>query len=447
MTKPPAGVPFVALLAALLVMGCAAAWAGPEGAGDPTLRTKRVSVTSTGAEVGRDSVSPAVSDDGRIVAFYSKSPKLVPGDTNGESDVFVHDRDTGITERVSVSSTGEEGNGLSFIPELSGDGRFVAFQSLATNFVDDDTNDGTDIFVHDRETGTTELVSVGMDGSVGNFFSFQSALSQDGRFIAFASFAGNLTDGPNGDGADVFVRDMQEGTTELVSIGLNGEPADFPDSFAPSISADGNIVAFDSDATNIVENDTNFAADSFVRNMTTGETVRVSVNSQGGQGKWGGVDPELTADGGAVLFSSESRLAPGDEGRSPDAFVHDLATGETKRVSRGIGGELLDGEAFGTGISDDGRFVSYVSPATNIVPGDTNGDYDHFRFDMETGETVRMSVNSRGRQAKGDKGIFIQGEISGDGRFYVWESAATNLVRNDGNNKYDVFIRGPYEDG
>jgi Tol biopolymer transport system component len=437
----------IAVLSAMSLIVAGSASGAPSGLGLPSLRTERVSVASDGTEVGRDSLTPAVSDDGRIVAFYSKSPKLVPGDTNGESDVFVHDRDSGITERVSVSSTGEEGNGLSFIPELSGDGRFVAFQSLATNFVEGDTNDGSDIFVHDRETGTTELVSVGSNGEVGNFFSFQSALSQDGRFIAFASFAGNLTDGPNGDGADVFVRDMQEGTTELVSIGLNGEPANFPDSFAPSISADGSIVAFDSDATNLVEGDTNSAADSFVRNMTTRVTVRVSVNSQGSEGRWGGVDPELTADGGAVLFTSESRLAPGDTGRSPDAFVHDLGTGKTKRVSRAMGGELLDREAFGTGISDDGRFASFVTAASNVVPGDTNEDWDHFRYDRQTGVTVRISVNSRGRQAKGDKGIYIQGEISGDGRFYVWESAATNLVRNDENNKYDVFIRGPYGDG
>ena len=435
--------PFAALIGVLLVS--TSTWAKPNGAGDPELKTQRVSVTSEGAEGGRNSLAPAVSDDGRIVAFYSKSPDLVPGDTNGESDVFVHDRETGITERVSVSSTGEQGNGLSILPELSGDGRFVAFQSLATTFVDGDTNEGTDIFVHDRETGATELVSVGFDGNVGDFFSFQSSLSHDGRFIAFASFASNLVDGPNGDGSDVFLRDMQEGSTELVSIGLNGEPADFPDTFAPSVSADGSIVAFDSQATNLVEGDSNFAADSFVRDMTAGVTVRVSVNSQGNQGRWGGVDPELTADGGAVLFTSESRLAPGDQGRTPDAYVHDLTTGKTKRVSRGIGGELLDGEAFGTGISDDGRFLSFVTAATNIVPRDTNGDWDHFRFDMETGETVRVSVDSRGREAKDDKGIFIQGEMSGDGRFYVWESASTNLVRNDENSKYDVFIRGPYE--
>src|SRR5216117_509323 len=252
--------------------------------------TERVSVASGGTTEGNDtSLGSALSADGRFVAFDSAATDLVAGDTNGVSDVFVHDRQTGTTERVSVASDGAQGNGRSglvtfaFPPALSADGRFVAFVSFATNLVAGDTNGATDVFVHDRQTGTTERVSVASDGTESNAASLGSALSADGRFVAFQSDATNLVAGDTNGATDVFVHDRQTGMTERVSVASGGtEGNGFSAGLA--LSADGRFVAFHSTATNLVAGDTNGATDVFVHDRQTGTTERVSVDSDGTQG-------------------------------------------------------------------------------------------------------------------------------------------------------------------
>src|SRR5438093_763515 len=193
---------------------------GGRSAGAQT--TVRVSVASDGTEGNDVSLGSALSADGRFVAFDSAATDLVAGDTNGVSDVFVHDRQTGTTERVSVASDGAQGNNASSYPALSADGRFVAFDSDATNLVAGDTNGTTDVFVHDRQTGTTERVSVASGGGTqgngksGGFFAFP-ALSADGRFVAFQSDATNLVAGDTNGTTDVFVHDRPTATTERVT--------------------------------------------------------------------------------------------------------------------------------------------------------------------------------------------------------------------------------------
>src|SRR5438552_5705991 len=190
--------------------------------------TERVSVDSGGTEANDASLSSALSADGRFVAFDSAATDLVAADTNGVSDVFVHDRQTGATERVSVASGGAQGNGSSgligfaFPPALSADGRFIAFVSFATNLVAGDTNGATDVFVHDRLTGTTERVSVASGGTEGNDASLGFALSADGRFVAFQSDATNLVAGDTNGATDVFVHDRQTGTTERATVATGG---------------------------------------------------------------------------------------------------------------------------------------------------------------------------------------------------------------------------------
>src|SRR5947209_1614213 len=266
---------------------------GGRSAGAQT--TVRVSVASDGTEGNDVSLGSALSADGRFVAFDSAATDLVAGDTNGVSDVFVHDRQTGTTERVSVASDGAQGNGSSglvtfaFPPALSADGRFVAFVSFATNLVASDTNGATDVFVHDRQTGTTERVSVASDGTEGNAASAGATLSADGRFVAFHSAATNLVAGDTNGTNDVFVHDRQTGTTERVSV--NGFSA------GPALSADGRFVAFHSTATNLVAGDTNGATDVFVHDRQTGTTERVSVASDGTQGNDASSYPALSADG------------------------------------------------------------------------------------------------------------------------------------------------------
>jgi Tol biopolymer transport system component len=233
-------------LAALVLVPAAALAAGP---------IQRVSLSSTGKQGFCDSYAPALSDNGRFVAFSSGAAKLVPGDGNHKVDVFVRDLRTGKTTLVSLGQGGVEGNGTSDFPALSAGGRFVAFDSEAGNLVPGDTNGAEDVFVRDRLTGTTERVSVATDGTQGNGYSFLGNVSSDGRYVTFESGASNLVPGDTNDGFDVFVRDRLNGTTERVSLGPGGIQAD-GSSFAPQISGDGRVVVFQSEARNLAPGDT-----------------------------------------------------------------------------------------------------------------------------------------------------------------------------------------------
>ena len=246
--------------------------------------TVRVSVDSAGTQANSQSFAPAVSRDGRVVAFHSDASNLVPGDANNASDVFVHDRQSRATTRVSVATGGAEGNGSSSAPALSADGRFVTFVSDATNLVTGDTNFARDVFLHDRQTGTTTRISVSTAGDQGNIHSLSSAISDDGRFVAFSSYAANLVAGDTNESADIFVRDRQDNSTSRVSVYSDGTEVE-GDSLAPAISADGRVVAFDSDAWLLIWGDTNEARDIFVYDRQNGLTTRVSVDDGGDAGE------------------------------------------------------------------------------------------------------------------------------------------------------------------
>jgi hypothetical protein len=206
----------------------------------------------------------SLSVDGRYVVFESAASTLVPGDTNGSWDVFVRDRETDTTERVSVGSTGEEGNDTSYSGPISADGRYVVFLSWASNLVPEDTNGVGDVFLHDRLTGQTELLSVSSTGEQGDGESFPSAISADGRYVAFHSYATNLVPGDTNGTYDVFVHDRETGATERVSIGSAGEQGNGQSLWA-DMSPDARCVAFSSDASNLVPGDTNGATDILVR--------------------------------------------------------------------------------------------------------------------------------------------------------------------------------------
>ncbi len=237
--------------------------------------TRRVSVSSAGAEGNGFSNGPAISADGRYVAFDGEATNFVPGDTNGFRDVFVRDRQNGATERVSLDSSGIQGNEFSFDPSISADGRFVAFSSRATNFVPVDANfNRYDIFVRDRQSSATELVSLSSAGVQGDHDSNNPSVSADGRYVAFNSLATNLVPGDTNAKSDIFVRDRQIGATERVSVDSAGAQANGLCGI-PMISADGRFVAFESDATNLVPGDTNGVRDVFVRDRQSGTTERV----------------------------------------------------------------------------------------------------------------------------------------------------------------------------
>ena len=207
--------------------------------------TERISVGLEGEDANGYSSTSALSAEGRFVAFTSRASNLVAGDDNGAADIFVYDRQTGTTERVSVGLEEENANDRSYTPALSADGRYVAFWSFASNLVPEDTNEEPDVFVYDRQTGTTERVSIGLEGEEANGDSGGPSLSADGRHVAFWSEASNLVPGDTNGYRDIFIYDRQTGTTERVSVGLEGAEANRL-STLPALSADGGSVAFQS---------------------------------------------------------------------------------------------------------------------------------------------------------------------------------------------------------
>ncbi len=403
--------------------------------------TSRVSVDSGGMQGNLASgwYGCAISADGRYVAFWSRATNLVGGDTNNVADVFVHDRQSGTTERVSVDSGGVQGGAKSLYPAISADGRYVAFQSDASTLVVGDMNATSDIFVHDRRSGTTERVSVDSGGAEGNGLSYYAAISVDGRYVAFDSSATNLVAGDTNAFTDVFVHDRQSGATERVSVDSGGAEGNDGSGGFLSISADGRYVVFGSYATNLVGGDTNGLFDLFVHDRQIGVTERVSVDSAGAEGNGLSFYPSISADGRHVAFASiASNLVGGDTNASYDAFVHDRQSGTTERVSVDSSGAQGDFDSFYPVISADGRHVAFPSYTTNLVGGDTNGAPDVFVHDRQSGATERVSVDSDG--AQGNSGSY-EPSISADGRYVAFHGLATNLVGGDTNGVSDVFVR------
>ena len=400
--------------------------------------TERISVSSSGAEGDSGSGVASISADGRYVVFYSDATNLVGGDGNGQSDIFLRDRSTGRTRVLSlVRSTGDS---FSLEPSLSSDGNSVVFKSNADDLVSGDTNGFYDIYAYDRWSGATERISLTSGGGEGNGPSELPSVSSDGRYVAFDSAATNMVAGDTNVAQDVFLRDRQSGTTERVSVGAGGAEANSNSSYA-SISGDGRCVAFSSYASNLVAGDTNGTMDVFVRDRQAGTTERVSVSSGGAQADQVCQYPAISADGRYVAFmSGASTLVPGDTNGFVDIFVRDRQSGTTERVSVDSGGAQSNGDSYGApAISADGRYVAFASDASNLVSGDTNATGDIFVRDRQTGTTTRVSVASGGAEANG--GSYGNPSISANGRYVAFPSYATNLVAGDTNGYSDVFLR------
>jgi len=408
--------------------------------------TRRVSVASGGTQANSASLEASLSADGRYVAFSSFATTLVAGDTNGASDVFVHDRQTGETRRVSVASDGTQGNSQSNEPSLSADGRYVAFSSVSSTLVAGDTNGTYDVFVHDRQTGETQRVSVSSNGAQGNLESHQPSLSADGRYVAFPSVATTLVAGDTNGARDVFVHDRQTGETRRVSVASDGTQGNGSSGTTangtterPSLSADGRYVAFSSNASTLVAGDSNGALDVFVHDRQTGETERVSVAIDGTQGNGASDRPSLSADGRYVAFSSLARtLVPGGTSGPQHVFVKDRQTGETGLVSVSSNGTHGNSTSIQASLSADGRYVAFASLSSTLVAGDTNVVFDVFAHDRQTGETRRVSVARDGTQGNGSSQL---PSLSADGRSVAFQSDAT-LVAGDTNIAIDVFVVG-----
>ena len=399
--------------------------------------TARVSVDSSGAQVSGGCAWASLSADGRYVAFQSLSASLVANDQNQLYDAFVHDRVTGITERVSVDSSGAESDGNSYRPVLSADGRFVAFVSNATNLDPNDQYRQADVFVRDRLNGTTELVSLGTFGNQADDASGPPAISADGRFVAFECLAKNLDPTDLNGNWDIYVRDRTNGTTERVSVDTSGGEGDGPSRTA-ALSADGSIVAFQSDATNLVGGDLNGKTDVFTHDRGSGLTVRVSVDSSGAEANDESRDPALSGDGRIVAFDSyATNLVAGDTNGAFDVFVHDRSTLVTERASVRTSGVQGNDHSMLPALNGDGSHVAFTSRATNLVNGDSNLMADVFVRDRANARTERASVDSSG--AEGDADSFYA-SISANGHYVALDSRATNLVAGNTNLSTDIFV-------
>jgi Tol biopolymer transport system component len=320
----------------------------------------------------------AMSGDGNIVIFASDATNLVAGDTNASLDIFAHDRSTGTTTLVSRDSGGTIGNNNSFSFSVSADGRYVAFRSSSTNLVAGDTNGVSDVFLHDRTTGTTTRVSVATGGGQTTPFSDHPNISANGLFVAFDTDDATLVAGDTNGFTDSFVRDVTNSTTTRVSLTNAGGQAN-GESRNPKLSADGRYVAFDSNAPDLVAGDTNISQDVFVRDRTGATTVRVSLSTGGAQGNGNSNTPSISSDGDRILFqSSAATLVTPDTNGFLDVFLHVRSTGQTTIVSRNLNGTESDDLSTEPLISPNGLVGLFRTAATNIVAGDTNGFADVF---------------------------------------------------------------------
>ncbi len=382
--------------------------------------TELVSQTTQGNQGNSDAWWPKVSDDGQVVVFASPASNLVPGDTNGTLDIFVTDRTTHLTRRVSVASDGTEANDFSLTPTVSADGRYVGFSSGASNLVHGDTNQQTDAYVHDLETGTTERVSVASDGTAADGLSSAPSLSSDGRYAVFSSDATNLVPGDTNNASDVFLHDRQTGTTVRISQTPQGGPGN-GSSRDQSISRDGRFIVFDSMAGNLAAGDTDDTGDVFVYDRQTGTTKLVGGDKDGEN-----TTGQISGDGKVVGYSNSGRL-----------FVDVLNTGRTEQVDVTSGGEAADNWSFAPSLSSDGSKVAFYSTAATLAPGDAYGTYDVFVRDRTAGTTTRVSGGPEGVNGDGASDL---PSISGNGRYVAFESTSANLVAEDVNKHYDVFV-------
>ncbi|HLQ46361.1 MAG TPA: hypothetical protein VK137_16575, partial [Planctomycetaceae bacterium] len=355
--------------------------------------------------------SPSISGEGRFVAFGSYGNNLVPGDTNGWQDIFIRDRQTGSTERIT-GIDGQQTNGDSYPPMISGNGRYVVFMSQADNLVPNDRNRAPDIFVDDRQTGTRSRVNAsatGGDPNAGSSSAF--AISTSGRFVVFQSSATNLTaDGMSG----LFVRDLETGTTTRVNLTLSTAV------YSLSISEDGTRISYVT------------SLGIYVHDRTQGTTTLIAATPS--------YEPNMSANGRFVVFSSDvNRTAPTDSDPTSGVFIHDLETGTTRRVSVAMNGQRANAFSDSPTVSADGRYVAFRSVASNLVPGDTNSKSDYFVRDMQTGTTTRVNVSTGGMQSTTEMRTTPQ--ISANGQFVAFGHDSNSLVPGDQNNISDVFVR------
>ncbi|MFN0204837.1 MAG: TolB family protein [Planctomycetota bacterium] len=422
-------------LAALLIFAAVSLLAGSANA--QFLETVRQPLNVQGESPNGHASETAVSADGQFIAFVSAASDLVENDTNNVADVFWYDRSENEIRRISVASDETEGNAVSMSPSISADGRYVVFVSYASNLVANDTNSVADIFVYDSLTGNIGRASLHTDGSEANDHSVSCVISGDGNFVIFKSLASNLVDGDTNAVADLFSYSIVDETTVLVSLTSEGFQANGVSSFA-SVSDDGRYVAFASDANNFVANDDNNASDVFVRDMLLGTTIHISKSTAGQHGNGASTEPRMDGNGLFVVFrSSATNFDLLDVNGIDDIYFRHLGMETTTRVSVSTKGIAANANCRIPSISLDGRYISFVSTSSTLAPFDTNFVSDLFLYDRDLETTQRINLSSLHAQA--DAGVSNY-SMSSDASAFVFISTAADLAPEDNGGFADVFV-------
>jgi Tol biopolymer transport system component len=406
----------------------------------PVIDLELASSNAEGIGGNSDSSAPVISADGTKVVFQSAASDLVPGDTNGQYDLFLKDLTTGAITVVNTTADGSIAQGVFSRYTLSADGTRVAFASDADSLVPNDTNGTYDVFVKDMVTRQVTLVSQTAGGVSANGLSTSPALSADGTIVAFESRANDLVSGDTNGQSDVFVKDLSTGAVTLASQSADGAQTDGM-SISPLLSADGSKLVFTSAATNLVPGDVNEEMDTFFKDLATGQVTLVSQGADGTQPNRLSFGMGLSADGSKVVFvTAADNLVPNELNDTDDVFVKDLATGTLTLVSQTAAGVQSNGWSGDADLSGDGTKVVFVSSATNLVPDDTNGLVDVFMKDLTSGEITLVSLSPDGQTGSGAN-WGDAASTSFDGSRIAFSSAAPDLSPDDANGPLlDVFV-------
>ena len=399
---------------------------------------ERASLNFDGGEGNNDSYQPVTTADGRYVVFQSAADNLVLGDTNGVQDIFLYDRRTQVIRRLTMGLDGAQTDGDSRRPAVSAAGDVVIFESQATNLVLGGGNGYWQVFALDLQRNVVGQVSSAVTGAPGDSDSGQAKVSGDGRFVAFASRATDLVPGDTNGRGDVFVYDRSLGEMARVSMSPAGTQSN-GNSINPTISADGRYVAFQSLASNLLPECNGIFYQVYLFDHITKKLTLVS-HQAGQMGNDESQRPALSADGRYVAFESwASNLVVGDTNEVSDIFVYEVETGTVTLASVGANGATASNVSGSAVLSADGRYVAFASLADNLVPDDHNYQFDVFLFDRQLGQTLLVSRNGAGGVGNGPS---ISPAMSAGGEYVVFDSLASDLVPNDQNARIDVFVLG-----
>jgi len=403
--------------------------------------TELISVSSSQVGANDESSAAAFTRDGRFVVFESAATNLVPNDTNAKRDIFLRDRLLHTTVRVSVSTSGTEANGDSFSPSISKDGKLVVFASNASNLVAESTGYGQ-VYLRNLETNETRCISVNAAGEMGNTYGASPMISADGKYAVFQSYASNLVSDDNNEKDDIFLCNLQSHAIERVSISSNGDQADRM-SYSAAVDGNGSHVVFQSQATNLVTNDHNDASDVFLRDIQKRTTVRISVSSDNSEANYASGSPSINEDGRYVVFSSSANnLVANDTNDKTDIFLRDIESNTTKRLSISSASEQANDSSYYPHISSYGAYVVFDSFASNLVPTLGATPYSQvYIHDVKSGRTACISKNLSGEYAGGTSNW----PFVGSGKYVSFQSYASDIVSNDTNGKRDIFlVDNPY---